>query len=80
MSILNPVAAVATGIRVAAGISLDVVSYGLEKTFHIGEPKDAEFAPEDSNVYELADPMLDGTLLSNLACIVAPVGMKECNR
>jgi hypothetical protein len=81
MSILNPVEAVAMGIRAATGISLAVVSFGLEKAFHIGEePKHAEFASEALNLYELADPMLDGTLLSNLACIVAPVGMKGCNR
>jgi hypothetical protein len=79
MSIPNPVEAVATGIRVTAGISLAVVSLGLEKTFNISEPKPAEFAPEDLNVYELADPMLDGTLLFNLACIAVSVAMKESN-
>jgi hypothetical protein len=79
MSIPNPFAAVATGIRVVAWISLGVVSFGLEKAFHIGEPTHAELAPGDLNVYELADPMLDGTSLSSLACIVVSVGMKECN-
>jgi hypothetical protein len=79
MPIPNPVEAVATAIRVAAAISVAVAFYGLEKAFHVGEPKHAKLAPEDLNVYELADPMLDGTSLSNLACVVVSVGVKECS-
>lgn len=70
----NPVEAVATGIRVATGISLDVACYGLETAFAIGESNhppaevtsEAMVAPSrvgDWNLYELADPMLDGTLV-----------------
>jgi hypothetical protein len=75
MSLLNnPVETVATGIRVATGISLDVAFYGLETAFPIGDPN--HHPPEvtseamvassrvgDWNLYELADPMLDGTLV-----------------
>jgi hypothetical protein len=61
MNIPNPVEAAATGFRVATGIGLDVASYGVAKVF----PKVGEKAPETTpaagpNVYEVADPMLDG--------------------
>jgi hypothetical protein len=57
----NPVDAVATGVRVATGIGIDVASYGAAKVF----PKVVEKAPETTpaagaNLYEVADAMLDG--------------------
>jgi hypothetical protein len=69
MGIPNPVELLATGVRVAVGIGIDVASYGADKVF----PHDAgEDAPETTaaagaNVFEVADAMLDGTWINESA-------------
>lgn len=61
MEIPNPIEAMATGVRVATGIGIDVVSYGAAKVFpNVGE-RATETTPEaGANLYEVADAMLDG--------------------
>jgi hypothetical protein len=61
VEIPNPIDAVATGVRVATGIGIDVASYGAAKVF----PSVGESAPETTpaagaNLFEVADAMLDG--------------------
>jgi hypothetical protein len=55
VGIPNPTEAVATGVRVATGIGIDVASYGAAKVF----PNVVERAPETTpaagaNLYEIA--------------------------
>lgn len=66
----NPVDALATGLRVVTGISLDVVSFVGDAVFqdkHKLAILAKEVAPErtvvqsDANLYDIADSMLDGT-------------------
>jgi hypothetical protein len=65
VKIPNPFEIVATGVRVATGVGLDVVSQGVEKVF----PSVGDHSPETTcqktlaaggtNLYEDADTMLD---------------------
>jgi hypothetical protein len=57
----NPFEAVATGVRVAMGIGIDVVSSGAAKVFPkvVGKAL-LKTQAASANLYEVADAMLDG--------------------
>ena len=61
VEIPNPIEAVATGVRVAMGIGIDVASYGAAKVFsNVGERAPEMTPAADANLFEVADAMLDG--------------------
>jgi hypothetical protein len=65
VKIPNPLEVVATGVRVATGVGVDVASQGVAKVFpsvgdHSPETCQTTLAAGGTNLYEDADAMLDG--------------------